>query len=130
MASMSEAVVYVVDDDDAIRSSLAILLDAYDIPVLTFASPAEFLQTELVPCPCCLVLDARLPGMSGLDMLRCLSQSGRSIPCIMITGHGDKDLFDDAAGLGVRQCFRKPFDGSELIASIQAVLADQFRDAG
>ena len=130
MSSSSQGVVYVVDDDDAIRGSLEILLDAYGIDAIAFASPAEFFQASLDERPCCLVLDARLPGMSGLDMLRVMSREGRSLPCIMITGHGDKDLFADAASMGVRQCFRKPFDGAELIASIQDALAEQYREAG
>lgn len=130
MSSNSQGVVYVVDDDDAIRSSLEILLDAYGIEARTFASPAEFLEASLDARPCCLVLDARLPGMSGLELLRVMSREGRSLPCVMITGHGDKDLFADAASMGVRECFRKPFDGAALIASIEAALAEQYREAG
>ncbi len=118
----AETVIYIVDDDDAIRNSLLILFDAYGLQARAFSTPAEFLEVTVAPGPCCLVLDARLPGMSGLELLQYLAAEQRSIPCVMITGHGDGDLFDEAARLGVWQCFRKPFDSAELIASIEAAV--------
>jgi two-component system response regulator FixJ len=120
----ADSLVYIVDDDDAIRTSLLILLDAYGLQARAFGTPAEFLETTVTSGPCCLVLDARLPGMSGLELLQHLVAEDALIPCIMITGHGDKDLFDEAARLGVRHCFKKPFDSAELIASIEAAIAD------
>lgn len=120
----ADTVVYIVDDDDAIRNSLLILFDAYGLQARAFSTPAEFLETTVAPGRCCLVLDARLPGMSGLELLQHLAAEQRSIPCVMVTGHGDRDLFDEAARQGVWQCFRKPFDSAELIASIEAAIAD------
>lgn len=130
MADNPEPVVYIVDDDEAVRESLSILLDAYGISTEAYAAAAAFLEQADLSRRCCLVLDARLPGMDGLELLQRLSTDGRSIPCIMVTGHGDKDLFDEAARLGVMQCFRKPFNSGDLVSSIRCAISNECQGAG
>ncbi len=121
MSSNDEAIVYVVDDDSAIRESLSLLLKANDVPTETFASPQEFLDTCDLSRKCCLVLDERLPGMTGLELLDRIPNRDQ-IPVFMITGHGDGDMLAMAERKGVARCLRKPFDSNELVSSIQQAL--------
>ena len=118
-----ETMVYVVDDDAAIRDSIGVLLRAHGFQSKTFASPSEFLDFTAPSENFCLVLDARLPGMSGLDLLDRLSQEGKSMPVIMITGHGDSTLVNEAKRRGVIECLKKPFKGDELIAAIELAIS-------
>lgn len=119
MEDTVEAMIYIVDDDFAIRQALETLLSAYGFRSRGFASPGEFLNFHDESDCSCLVLDARLPGMSGLDLLDRLSAEGRSMPVIMITGHGDAKLLGEARNRGVKKCLRKPFDCVELLESIR-----------
>ena len=121
MSSNDEAIVYVVDDDSAIRESLSLLLKDNDVPTETFASPQEFLDTCDLSRKCCLVLDERLPGMTGLELLDRIPNRDQ-IPVFMITGHGDGDMLAMAERKGVARCLRKPFDSNELVSSIQQAL--------
>ncbi|MHC4880486.1 MAG: response regulator [Planctomycetota bacterium] len=122
MESRAEPVVFVVDDDDAIRESLAILLDAYGFHVEAYARPSEFLDAADTSSHACLILDARLPGMSGIELLDELAADGRDLPSLMVTGHGDVDLFSEALKRGVIKCFKKPFCGDELMATVEVAL--------
>ena len=124
MTEQVETMVYIVDDDAAIRDSLGVLLGAYGIQSQAFASPMEFLDYRGLSPRCCLVLDARLPGMSGLDLLDRLSESGQTMPVIMITGHGDTTLVNEAKRRGVVECLKKPFKGDELVAAIQLAISE------
>ena len=83
------AVVFIVDDDVSVRRSVQDLLSSVALRSEAFATPQEFLDTKRADCPSCLVLDVRLPGMSGLDFQRALAEAGVSLPIIFITGHGD-----------------------------------------
>ncbi len=129
MASGTEAVVFVVDDDDAIRESLAILLDAYGFQSEVYATPDEFLKSADTSRHGCLIVDARLPGMSGVELLDQLACEGRTLPSLMITGHGDVDLFSEAIERGVIKCFKKPFSSEELIASVEVAMSSRTREA-
>ena len=123
MASKNENVtVYVVDDDVAIRDSLTILLNAYGIQTRTYATPDELLAEPGDSRNGCLVLDARLPGMSGLELLDRLAREGNQLPVFMITGHGDKNTLSAAEKKGVVKCFRKPFDSDLLVSCIRRAL--------
>src|ERR1700722_9318148 len=84
-----EPIVFVVDDDAAARSAMESLLQSVGLRVETFDSASAFLRREASDGPCCLVLDVRLPGMSGIELQRSLTSTGVNIPIIFITGHGD-----------------------------------------
>ncbi len=88
----SEPVVLVVDDDDAVRDSLRMLLESHGLTVEAFATGAEFLKTNLSRRGGCVVLDIRLPDMSGLDLQQRLAIEGVEMPVILITGHGDSPM--------------------------------------
>src|SRR5581483_10693259 len=83
------ATVFVIDDDEAVRNSLRLLLKSVGLPVKTYASAKEFLPSYDANQPGCMVLDIRMPGMSGLELLQQLNMSGSTIPVVFITGHGD-----------------------------------------
>lgn len=124
MLTEEQPVVYIVDDDASIRSSLSVLLEVYGVQSEAFASPDEFLKDANTSRKCCLIIDARLPGMSGLELLTRLQSERQTIPSFMITGHGDVDLLEAARQLGVTECFRKPFDCDQLMSSVQQVLSE------
>src|SRR5690349_21357438 len=87
--SESEAVVFVIDDDESMREALRSLIRSVGLGVETFASAQEFLRSARPDVPACLILDVRMPGLSGLDLQRELSVTRIHIPIIFITGHGD-----------------------------------------
>jgi two-component system response regulator FixJ len=121
--------VFVVDDDDAMRASLCWLIGSVDLPVESFASAADFLETY-DGRPGCLVLDVRMPGMSGLDLQNELRTRAITIPVIFITGHGDVPMAMRAVKAGALDFFEKPFSHQELLDRIQEALgrdADQRR---
>ncbi len=122
MENSNEGMVYVVDDDLAVRESLSILLEATGIRTESYASAEKFLAAFDESKHCCLVLDARLPGMSGLDLLDRLSNEGRQVPVFMITGHGDAEFVASAENRGVAKCFGKPFKSDELVSSVERAL--------
>ena len=85
----AHAIVFVVDDDEPMRKSLQNLIGSVGLRVEAFASAPEFLRSKLTDVPGCLVLDVRLPGLSGLDLQKRMVEAGIEIPIIFITGHGD-----------------------------------------
>src|ERR1044072_3275604 len=87
--SSVDAIVYVIDDDESIREALKSLIRSVGLSVETFASAHEFLQSSRPDIPACLILAARMPGLSGLDLQRDLAEAKINIPIIFITGHGD-----------------------------------------
>ena len=113
------ATVFVVDDDDAVRNSLRLLLKSVELPVALFASAQEFLAAYRMDQPGCLVLDIRMPGMSGLDLQRDLSLRGAIIPIVFITGHGDVPMAVDAMQQGAFDFLQKPFRDQDLIDRVQ-----------
>ena len=119
-------VVYVVDDDEGIRKSLESLLRSVGLNVQTFASAQEFLGAKRKPAPGCLVLDVRLPGLSGLDLQSELARAEIQTPIIFITGHGDIPMSVRAMKAGAVEFLTKPFRDQDLLDAIrQAIQRDQ-----
>ena len=115
--------VFVVDDDDAVRNSLRFLLKSVGLPTQTLASATEFLQSYQQSQPGCLVLDVRMPAMSGLELQQQLNLRGATIPVIFITGHGDIPMAVEAMQHGAFDFLQKPFRDQDLIDRIQKALA-------
>lgn len=115
-------VVFIVDDDASVRRSIQDLLESVALRSQTFATPQEFLNSNRADCPSCLVLDVRLPGMSGLDFQRALAEAGVSLLVIFITGHGDVPMSVQAMKSGAVEFLMKPFRTQELLDAIQQAL--------
>src|SRR5216683_2215637 len=114
--------VFVVDDDEAIREALKSLISSVRLQVATFASAREFLQSRGPDAPGCMVLDVRLPGLSGLDLQRELSDANIHTPIIFITGHGDIPMTVQAMKAGAVEFLTKPFRDQDLLDAIQQAL--------
>lgn len=125
----NEPVVHIVDDDAAIRDSLAFLLDTANLLSRTYDSAAALLARTADLEPGCIVTDVRMPDMNGLEMVRRLAEIGVRHPVIVMTGHADVPLAIEAVRAGVKDFIEKPFDDDALLASIRAAIADQTRDA-
>jgi FixJ family two-component response regulator len=117
-----DPIVFVVDDEAAARSATQSLLQSVGLRVETFGSASEFLEREAPEGPCCLVLDVRLPGMSGIELQRNLKSGGVDIPIIFITGHGDIPMSVEAMKAGAMDFLTKPFRGQELLDAIHNAL--------
>ena len=117
-----EAVVFVVDDDSAAREAIRSLLDSVGLRVETFGSAQEFLASQRPDAPACLVLDVRLPGVSGLDFQRDLAARNVAIPIIFITGHGDIPMSVEAMKAGAMEFLTKPFRGQVLLDAIHKAI--------
>jgi FixJ family two-component response regulator len=118
--------VFILDDDISIREALCTLLRSVGFEVRTFTSAAEFLNAELPDVPACLVLDVRLPGLSGLDLQRELGRTGVEIPIIFISGHGDIPMTVRAMKAGAVEFLPKPVREQELLDAIaQAIDKDR-----
>ena len=114
--------VFIVDDDDRMRAAMQRLLKTVGLHSESFATPLEFLQRKLADAPSCLVLDVRLPGMSGLEVQSKLSEAGIQIPIIFITSHGDIPMTVKAMKSGALEFLKKPFRDQDLIDAIQQAL--------
>ncbi len=126
-----DALVLVVDDDAMLRSALGSLFRSVGIKVALFASAAELLDFQLPEAPCCLVLDVRLRGPSGLDLQSRLGQSGVHIPIIFMTGFGDIPMTVAAMKAGAEDFMAKPFRDQDLLDAVAAALEkDRSRRAG
>jgi FixJ family two-component response regulator len=121
---MSEAdtTVYVVDDDSSMREALSSLIRSIGMRVVTFASAQDFLAYRVSDSPACLVLDVRLPGLSGLDLQRELATTRRHLPIIFITGHGDIPMSVRAMKAGAAEFLAKPFREEDLLDAIRVSL--------
>jgi FixJ family two-component response regulator len=115
--------VLVVDDDASVRQALADLLESVGLRVQPFASTGEFLRTTRPETPCCLVLDVRLPGKSGLDFQRELNEASIQLPIIFLTGYGDIPMSVRAMKAGAVEFLTKPFRDQELLDAVQLALA-------
>jgi FixJ family two-component response regulator len=115
-------VVYVVDDDPSIRDALDSLIRSVGFRAQTFASAQDFLKSTRPDAPGCLVLDVRLPGLSGLDLQRELARVDIRIPIIFITGHGDIPMSVGAMKAGAVEFLTKPFRDQDLLDAIQAAV--------
>lgn len=116
------AIVFVIDDDAAMRDSLQSLVRSVGLDVQSFGSAREFLQSKRPDAPGCLVLDVRLPGESGLDLQHELARSKIHLPIIFITGHGDIPMTVRAMKAGAIEFLSKPFRGQDLLDAIRLAI--------
>lgn len=119
----SEIVVHVIDDDAALRESLAFLLDSAGFLARTYDSAAEFLEVAQGLAGDCIVTDVRMPGMNGLEMTLKLKTMGVGLPIVMITGHGDVPMAVESMKAGVADFLEKPFDDEALLRAIRSAMA-------
>jgi len=118
-----DAIVYIVDDDAPLRESLMNLLRSMGLRVAAFASAQEFLRSPRPDGPSCLVLDVRLPGLSGLELQQRLAEADLAMPIIFITGHGDIPMSVQAMKAGAVEFLTKPFRDQALLDAVQQALA-------
>ncbi|MCW1431771.1 response regulator transcription factor [Novosphingobium sp. JCM 18896] len=130
MTDQGERCVCVIDDDEAMRGSLASLFRSAGLKALVYDSPQEFLEAGLPDCACCLVLDVRLRGESGLDFQELLAARGIAIPIVMMTGHGDIPMTVRAMRVGAIDFLPKPFSPDDMLAAVlRALETDSTRRA-
>jgi len=122
MTSADAPTVFIVDDDDRMRAAMQRLLKTVGLHSESFATPLDFLRRKLPDVPSCLVLDVRLPGMSGLEVQSKLNEAGIQIPIIFITSHGDIPMTVKAMKSGALEFLTKPFRDQDLIDAIQQAL--------
>lgn len=122
---MSEPIVHLIDDDEAVRTSLAFVLEMHDTPARTYASALEFLDAVGDVKSGVVVTDVRMPEMTGLELVRKLKERGVGLPVIVITGHGDVPLAVEAMRAGVIDFLEKPFEDETLMRSIRMALDAQ-----
>lgn len=114
-----DKLIYIVDDDDSVRSSLKMLMDSYDYSTMSFSSANEFLNHDLTTKKAtCLVLDVKMPGLSGMDLQKELNKRNIHIPIIFISGHGDIPMSVEAMKRGAATFLTKPFDDDLLLQAI------------
>lgn len=118
----ANGVVHIVDDDDAVRQSLAFLLSSVGLPVRLYDSASAFLAGLPTPQGGCLITDVRMPGMSGIDLLKALRAKACSMPAIVITGHGDVPLAVEAMKAGAVDFIEKPFEEEAILAAVRRAL--------
>lgn len=119
---MSSPTVFVVDDDDAVRKAVASAGGLLGHPVRAFASAADFLATYTPDQSGCLVLDVKMPGMTGLELQRKLADDGTTLPVVMISGHADVRIAVEAMTLGAVTLLEKPFSLDELLAQVRKAI--------
>jgi FixJ family two-component response regulator len=122
MTSADKSIVFIVDDDDRMRAATQRLLKTVGLHSEAFATPQEFLRHKLPDVASCLILDVRLPGMSGLDVQRRLIEAGVQIPIIFITSHGDIPMTVKAMKSGAVEFLTKPFRDQDLVDALQEAL--------
>ena len=127
MSATDPGTVFVIDDDGDVRASIQRLLKTVGLRGEAFASAQDFLRRNMPEGPSCLILDIRLPGMSGLDVQRKLIDAGLSIPIIFISAHADVDMAVRAMKFGAVEFLTKPFRPQELVDAVQQALQ---RDSG
>ncbi|MCB1918546.1 MAG: response regulator transcription factor [Candidatus Competibacteraceae bacterium] len=115
--------VFLIDDDQAIRDAVGLLLRAHGLAVETFANAVDFLESDAIQRPGCLLLDVRMPGMSGLDLQKHLRTRNQQVPIIFITGHGDVPMAIRAMKAGAFDFVEKPFQAETLLGRVHDALA-------
>lgn len=119
---LDNPVVHIVDDDEAVRQSLAFMLGSAGVAVRLYESAQSFLDdVDHVQCGC-LITDVRMPDMSGIELLRCIKQRAPCLPAIIITGHGDVPLAVEAMKAGAIDFIEKPFDAQAILDAVRAAL--------
>jgi two-component system response regulator FixJ len=122
-----DAIIHVIDDDEAVRDSLAFLLETADLTVKTYDSAGRFLDDLADVAVGCVITDVRMPGMTGLELVRELTARGTDLPVIVITGHGDVPLAVEAMRAGVVDFIEKPFEDEVILSALRTAL-DRGRD--
>jgi two-component system response regulator FixJ len=120
---MSEGVVHVIDDDQAMRDSLAFLMDSADLAARTYDSALAFLDRLAEAESGCILTDVRMPEMSGLELIARLKELGVALPVVVMTGHADVPLAIQAMKAGVHDFIEKPFDDEVLLGAVRSALA-------
>jgi FixJ family two-component response regulator len=118
----SESIVFVIDDDASVRSALKDLLESVGLKVILFQSAAEFLESTIPDTSCCMVLDVRMPEMSGLKLQEELVRAEVQVPIVFITGHGDITMAVRAMKAGAVDFLAKPFSTQDLLDAVFAAL--------
>lgn len=121
-------IVHIIDDDDAVRQSLEFLLKSAKLVVQTHELADRFLDALPTLNPGCVITDVRMPGLSGIDLLKKLKNMGKPIPVIVITGHGDVPLAVEAMKIGALEFLEKPFDDDVLLAIVRSALDRSQKD--
>jgi FixJ family two-component response regulator len=119
----SAPIVFVIDDDSSVRDAMSSLFRSVGLKVELFASPTEFLQAPPAEGPSCLVLDVRLPGLSGLDFQSDLDRAGIHTPIVFMTGHGDIPMAVKAMKAGAVEFLSKPFRDQDMLDAVRAAFA-------
>ena len=130
--SLAESIVFVVDDDASVRNSLGSLFRSVGLRVELFGSADDFLQSQRPDAPCCLVLDVRLPGLSGLEFQTELIRTGINVPIIFLSGHGDIPMTVKAMKSGAVEFLTKPCRDQDLLDAVRRALVEhrsQFDEA-
>jgi len=126
----ASSTVFVVDDDPSVRKSLTRVMTSAGYAVEAFASARDFLTREPLAGPCCVVLDVRMPGLTGLDLQETLALAGHRMPIVFITGHGDISMSVKAMKRGAVDFLTKPFDVESLLDAIQRAVTKDVKDLG
>jgi len=126
--SDSESVVFIVDDDESLREALKGLFRSVGLKAEAFASARDFLAREPFVGPCCVVLDVRMPGLTGLDLQETLASAGHRMPIVFITGHGDISMSVKAMKGGAVDFLTKPFDVENLLEAVQRAVVKDVED--
>jgi len=124
------SMIFVVDDDPSVRKSLTRVMTSAGYSVEGFASARDFLAREPFVGPCCLVLDVRMPGLTGLDLQEALAGKGHRMPIVFITGHGDISMSVKAMKDGAADFLAKPFDVEKLLEAVERAVAKDVKDLG
>ena len=124
----SPPVIFVVNDDPSVRKSLTRVMTSAGYAVEAFASARDFLAREPLVGPCCVVLDVRMPGLTGLDLQETLTSTGHRIPIVFITGHGDISMSVKAMKDGAVDFLTKPFDVENLLEAVQRAVVKDVED--
>jgi FixJ family two-component response regulator len=122
MQKTSDQIVYIVDDDDAIRDSLSMLIQSDDLDCMAFQSAESFLLNFIPDISGCLLLDVRMPGMSGLDLQRQLKEQDTRLPIIVMSGHADIPTAVEMMKNGAVDFYTKPFDNMMMLDSVKLCL--------
>jgi two-component system response regulator FixJ len=125
----SELMVHIVDDDEAVRNALYFLMQSENIPAQTYTSAEGFMQKYIQSKPECLLLDVRMPGMNGLQLLNELKNRHIEMPVIFITGHGDIAMAVQAMKAGAADFIEKPFNNERLLNSVQKCLSESLHNS-
>lgn len=118
-----DQIIYIIDDDDAVRQSLQFMLKAAGITARTFESAKAFMEMLPQITSGCIVTDVRMPEVTGIDLLRHVMKTNPDLPVIVITGHGDISLAVDAMKIGAVDFLEKPFDGQQLLTAVRSALS-------